>query len=349
MTPPSAPPPALDPAQLDPASLSGAQRSAVLLIALGVEAASKVLPLLPDADVERISVEIARFRNVSSEVVESVLMTYRDATFGSNHLVQGGKTVAREMLLNALGTERADQVMMKVQAATAMSAFQLLQTVTTEQIVRFIRNEHPQTAALILDRMTPRRASEVLALLDHEFQSEVVYRLATMSEAAPELLQEVEDVIRQELGPVFGGAAAQGGVEKVAAILNSAGRSTGTTIMESLRERSPDLAGSIKSFMFVFDDLITVSGRDLQRLLTGVDQKDLALALKGASDELKAKVLENVSDRVRESIVEEIELLGPVRVTDVEEAQQRIVEVAQDLEEREEIALSPQPAEEVLL
>ena len=170
-----------------------------------------------------------------------------------------------------------------------------------------------------------------------------------MGQTPPELLHEIEEVIRQELGHVFGGGTPEGGVEKVAAILNSAGRTTGSAIMETLRERSPDLAGSIKSFMFVFDDLIKVTGRDLQRLLTGVDQKDLALALKGAPEELKSKVLDNVSERVRETIVEEIEMLGPVRISDVEEAQQRIVEVAQDLEEREEISLSPQPAEDVLL
>ncbi len=337
------------PAAKDPTALSGAQRGAVLLTTLGVEAATKIMPLLPDADLEKISVEIARLRNVSAEVVESVLLDYRDATFDSNHLVQGGASVAREMLLNAVGNERADQVMVKVEAATARSAFELLQTVTTDQVVGFVRGEHPQTAALILDRMSARKASEVLAALGPDFQSEVVYRLATMNEAAPDLLAEVEEVIRQELGPVFGGASAQGGVEKVAAILNSAGRSTGAAIMDALRERSPELAGSIKGFMFVFDDLISVEGRDLQRLLTGVDQKDLALALKGSPDELKEKVLANVSERVRESIVEEIELLGPVRVTDVEEAQSRIVEVAQDLEERGEVTLSAQQKEEVLV
>jgi flagellar motor switch protein FliG len=333
-----------------PEELTGAQRAAILLIALGVETAGFVLPLLPDAAVERISVEVARFRNVPGDLVDDVLLRFRQESGEPNPLAQGGKAVAREMLLNALGADRTEQVMNKVTAATELSAFQLLQTVEPAQVAKFLHGEHPQTAALILGRVAPNRASRIVAALDEEFRAEVLYRLGTMGEPSPDLLTEVEAVIFEELGPSFGGGVTLGGAERVAAILNNSGRSVGAALMETLRERSPELAGSVKGFMFVFDDLLHVAGRDLQRILTEVDQRDLALALKGASDELKDKVLENVSERVRASIVEEIELMGPVRVSDVEEAQQRVVEAAQTLDEAGEIELtSPTAAAEAML
>lgn len=323
-----------------PDELTGAQRSAILLIALGVEAASKVLPLLPDSIVERISVEVARFRSVPGDLVDDVLMRYRTQAVAPNPLAQGGKTVAREMLLNSVGPERTERIMNKVTAATELSPFQLLQTVEAEQVAHFLQSEHPQTAALILGRLEPARASRILAELREDFRDEVIYRLATIGEVSDELIAEVEAVIVEQMGPSFGGGSMRGGVEKVASILSNTGRTLGTTIMDNLRARSAEVASSIQSFLFVFDDLIYVGPRDLQRLLTEIDQRDLALALKGASDELKEKVLGNVSERVREAIREEMDLLGPVRVSDVEEAQQRVVEIAQDLEQRQEVTLS---------
>lgn len=326
---------------LTPENMTGAQKAAVLLVALGSDVASGVLKNLRDEEVEKITIEIARLRNISSEVIESVLVEYRDLTMAHDYMAQGGVSFARDALQSALGSRRAEEIMMRVEAAMEVSAFHLLQTVETSQLSNFLQNEHPQTAALILAHLNPRKAAEIIGALDTDHQHEIMYRLGTMSKTSPELLRDIEDVIRQQIGSVIGTElSATGGVEAVATILNNTSRQAERSIMEAIRSRDPELATQIKSLMFVFDDLLHISDRDLQRILIEVDQKDLALSLKAASKELKEKLLKNVSERAAEMIQEEIDLLGPARVSDVDEAQRRIVEIAQQLEEQEEIVLS---------
>lgn len=230
---------------------------------------------------------------------------------------------------------------MKVEAAMEVSAFHLLQTVETSQLNNFLQAEHPQTVALILAHINPRKAADIISGLPQEQQNEVMYRLATMGKTSPELLRDIEDVIRQQIGSVFGTElSVAGGIEKVAEILNNTSRSAERSILDAIRERNSELAAAIKSLMFVFDDLVHVNDRDLQRILVEVEQRDLAMALKATSEELKQKLLSNVSERAAALILEEMDLLGPVRIRDVEEAQRRIIEAAQMLEDQEEITLS---------
>lgn len=321
--------------------LSGAERGAILLISLGTEAASGVLRLMRDEEVEKISIHIALLRNVSSEVVESVLMDYRDMGMAQDYIAQGGVPFAREALENALGPHRAEEIMMKVEAAMEVSAFHLLQTVETSQLTNFLQNEHPQTAALILAHLNPRKAADIISNLKPDSQSAIMYRLATMGKTSPELLRDIEEVIRQQIGSLFGAELSMtGGIEAVADILNNVTRTAEVAIMEAIREQDPDLAASVKGLMFVFDDLVHVSDRDLQRILKEVDQKDLALSLKATSEELKQKIFGNMSERAAEMLKEELELMGPVRISEVEESQRNITEIAQTLEEQEEISLS---------
>lgn len=330
-------------------TMTGAQRAAVLLIAMGTQTASKVLKYLRDDEVEKISIEIARTRNISGDVVEAVLLDYRDSTMARDYIARGGLQFAREALEAALGPRRAEEILMRVEAAMQVSAFHLLQTVETAQLVNFIQNEHPQTAALILAHLNARKAADIIANLPEESRTEIIYRLATMGKTSPELLRDIEDVIRQHISAVFGAElSVSGGVEKVAEILNSSSRTVERAVLEALRERDPELATSVKALMFTFDDLVHISDRDMQRLLTEVDQKDIALALKAASSELKEKILRNVSERAAQMIQEELELMGPVRVRDVDEAQRRILETAQRLEEQEEITLS-RSSQEIIL
>lgn len=330
-------------------TMTGAQKAAVLLIAMGTQTASKVLKYLQDNEVEKISIEIARTRNISGDVVEAVLLDYRDSTMARDYIARGGLQFAREALEAALGPRRAEEILMRVEAAMQVSAFHLLQTVETAQLVNFIQNEHPQTAALILAHLNARKAADIIANLPEESRTEIMYRLATMGKTSPELLRDIEDVIRQHISAVFGAElSASGGVEKVAEILNSSSRTVERAVLEALRERDPELATSVKALMFTFDDLVHISDRDMQRLLTEVDQKDIALALKAASSELKEKILRNVSERAAQMIQEELELMGPVRVRDVDEAQRRILETAQRLEEQEEITLS-RSSQEIIL
>jgi flagellar motor switch protein FliG len=325
----------------DPDDLTGAQKAATLLIALGADTASEVLQNLNDNEVEKVSVEVARMRNAPSDLVEDVLLEYRDVARAQSYVAQGGVEYAREVLNEAMGSRRAEELMMRVEAAMEVSAFHLLQTVETDQLTNFLRREHPQTAALILAHLNPRKAAEITSGLEEDLQSEIMYRLATMGNTSPEMINDVEEVIRNQLGSVIGAeTSVSGGTEQVAEILNTTTRSSEKAILESLRERSPELATSIKNLMFVFDDLVHIRGEDLRTLLMEVEQSDLALALKAASDELKEKVMRNVSERVAESLEEEMELLGSVRVSEVEEAQHRILEKAQELEAQEEIVLS---------
>lgn len=325
----------------DVEELTGAQKAAVLLIALGLDAASAVLKELDDSEVEKVSVEIARMRNVSSEVVESVLVEYRDLAMAQDYIAQGGVSFARKALEEALGNRRAEDIIMKVEAAMEVSAFHLLQTVETDQLTNFLRNEHPQTAALILSHLNPVKGADIIKHLDPELQSEILYRLATMGKTSPEMLNDIENVIREQLGSVFGAQlSVSGGIEQVAEILNGTSRTTERAILDSIRDRSDELADNIKQLMFVFEDLINLHDRDIQRLLTEVEQDDLAVSLKASSDKLKEKVYDNVSQRVADGIKEELDLMGPVRVSDVEEAQRKILDTAQRLEEEEEIALS---------
>jgi len=327
--------------EAEDSSLSGVQKAAVLLIALGTQAASNVLKHLRDDEVEKVSIEIALLRNVSSEIVEEVLVEYRDMGLAQDFITRGGSTFAREALESALGPHRAEEIMMKVEAAMEVSAFHLLQTVETSQLTNFLQNEHPQTAALILAHLNPRKAADIIAGLSLDVQSAIMYRLATMGKTSPELLRDIEEVIRQQIGSLFGAELSMtGGIQSVADILNNISRSTEVSIVEAIRERDPDLATSIKGLMFVFDDLIHVSDRDLQRLLKEVEQRDLTLALKATSEELKNKIFNNMSERAADVLKEELELLGAVRISEVEEAQRNITQIAQTLDEQEEISLS---------
>lgn len=321
--------------------LSGAQKTAVLLTSLGVEAASKVLKSLRDDEVERISIEIARLKNIPSDVVEGVLFEFHDLSLAHTYVAESGVPFAREVLSAAMGDNRAEEIMMKVEAAMEVSGFHLLQTVETGHLINFLQNEHPQTAALILAHINPRKAAEIIPALPAELQQEIIYRLATMSKTSPQLLREIEEVIRHQIGSVFGGElSTAGGAERVAEILNCTKRNAEQSILDNIRSRDPELASTIKGLMFVFDDLVHVDDRALQRLLMEIEQRDLALALKAAPDELKNKLLNNVSERVAQAIDEELELMGPVRVSEIDEAQHNILEAAQRLEEQGEIVLS---------
>ena len=230
------------------------------------------------------------------------------------------------------------------------SGFHLLQTVETSQLTNFLQNEHPQTVALILAHLNPRKAADIVSGLPLELRNNIMYRLATMGKTAPELLRDIEEVVRQQVGLLFGtNLSATGGIRSVAPILNNTSRRAEHSILEFIHSENPELAVSIKSLMFVFDDLVHLSDQDIQRLLKEVEQKDVALALKATAEELKEKFLGNVSERAAQMLQEEMELMGPVRVSDVEEAQRRIVEAAHQLEEQEEIVLSRSGDQDMLL
>lgn len=321
--------------------LSGIRKAAILLVSLGVETAGNVLQHMKEEDVEEVSIEVARLENIAPDAVEAVLEEYNEMSMAQEYVTQGGKSFAEEALRMALGDSRAEQIIMRIEAATEVSGFHQLQTADTDQLSSFLQSEHPQTAALIFSHIHAQKAAEVLGELEEEDQGEILYRLASMEKTSPEFIDDVEEVLKEKMGAVLGSQLSEaGGVEVAAEILNASSRSTERFVLTDLRERDPRLADQIKSIMFTFDDLRFLEGRDLQTLLMEVEQKDLALALKAAPEKLEEKIYRNLSSRVAEMVAEEVELLGRVRVSDVDEAQNAVMETARELEAQEEIVLS---------
>jgi len=321
--------------------LSPTQKAAFILIAMGADCASDVMRNMSDSEVEQITVEIARSKNVTSDHLAHVIEEYYELLSANKYITEGGIEYAKQILESAWGATRAEDIIKRVEAATEISAFYLLQTVDDKQLLSFLQNEHPQTAALILANLKPKQSANILSELPEEDQKEITYRLATMEKTSPELIEDIEDVLREQVGTVFGGDLSKaGGVESAAQILNAASRSAEKNILSHLRERDPDLANEITSLMFLFDDIIGLDDTSVQRIVKEVDSKTIAMALKAASGDLKEKIFKNMSERAAEMLQDELQFLGPVRVKEVENAQKLILDVVRDLEEAGEISIS---------
>ena len=321
--------------------LSPYHKAAILIIALGVTTAANVLKHLPEKEVEKISLELAKLRDVSSELVKGVVEEFYEMMMAKDYVSQGGMDYAKQVLEKAWGSRKAEDFLKKIEAATEVSAFYLLQTVDDAQLLSFLQDEHPQTAALILANLKPKQAAAVLSQLSAELQNEIAYRLATMEKTSPEMVREIEEVLREQLGNVFGADMRKtGGAPAVAEILNSASRSAEKNILDHLRERDPELAMEVTNLMFLFEDLLTLSDESIQKIIKEVDSKTLALSLKATTTELQEKIYNNMSDRAAGMLRDEIEYLGPVRVREVEETQATILEVVRRLDDAGEITIS---------
>ncbi len=330
--------------QLDPI-----QKVALLLIAFGPDRAAPILKDLDEEEIEQVSIEIARQQNVSIEVLSAVIEEFYEMMMANKYIVQGGMDYAKQVLETAWGKKKAGNVVKKVEAATEVSAFYLLQTVDDKQLQNFLENEHPQTAALILANLKPQQAASILSELPEENQYEIAYRVATMGKTSPELIEDIEDVLREQLGSVFGGGLSKtGGVEAMAEILNSVSRTSEKNILTKLRERDAGLATEITELMFMFEDLQHLPDQAIQNILKEIDSKTVALALKAVGEEFKETIFRNMSDRAAKMLKEELDYLGPVRVKDVENAQKSILEVARRLEESGQIVLRSGDDEELL-
>ncbi len=321
--------------------ISPTQKAAMILIAMGVECAAEVMRNLTDSEVESITVEIAKSKNVTSEHLAEAIEEYYELLAANKYITEGGIDYAKQILENAWGSTRAEDIIKRVEAATEISAFYLLQTVDDKQLLSFLQNEHPQTAALILANLKPKQSASILSELPEEDQQEITYRLATMEKTSPTLIEDVENVLRDQVGTVFGGDLSNaGGVESAAQILNAASRSAEKNILGSLRERDPELTNEITSLMFLFDDIVGLDDSSVQRIVKEVDSKTIALALKAVQGDLKDKIFKNMSERAAEMLQDELQFLGPVRVKEVENAQKLILDVVRELEEAGEINIS---------
>ncbi|NLW56221.1 MAG: flagellar motor switch protein FliG [Firmicutes bacterium] len=330
--------------------LTGKQKAAVILISLGSELSSKILKNFREDEIEDLTLEIANIRRIDPEIKEEVLNEFYELCLAQNYISLGGIDYAKEMLEKALGPTKAQDILNKLISSLQVRPFDFARKTDPSQLLNFIQNEHPQTIALVLSFLNPDQAGMVLSALPPVQQVEVARRIATMDRATPEVLREVEGVLEKRLSSfVMQDYTAAGGIDSAVAILNRVDRGTEKTIMEALEEDNPELAEEIKKRMFVFEDLVTLDDRSIQRVLKEVDMRDLALALKTASEEVTNRVFKNISSRAREMIKEDMSLMGPVRLRDVEDAQQKIVNSIRQLDESGEIVIARGGEDEIIV
>jgi len=329
--------------------ITGRRKAAILLVTMGPERAAKVLKSLEDSEVEMLTIEIANLGKVSNEERKAVLEEFQNLTKAREMIISGGIDYAKEMLIKAFGPEKAMQIIERLVSNLSVKPFEFMRTADVVQIVNFLQSEHPQTIALVLSFLEPRIAAQVLGALPENLQIDVVKRISLLERASPDVVKEVEKLLEKK----FAGVATQtmsavGGLDTAAEIMNSLDRSTEKNIMERLTYESPELAEEIRRRMFVFEDILKLDDRSVQLVLREVNSQDLAVALKGASEELKNKIFNNMSKRAQQLLKDEIEFMGPVRVKDVEEAQQKIINVIRRLEEAGEIVIARGGGEELI-
>ncbi|MQA00598.1 MAG: flagellar motor switch protein FliG [Dehalococcoidia bacterium] len=334
------------------AGARGRKRAAALLIALGPELAAAILRQLPDEDIGRLTWEIVGIGQLSAQDRQDILGNFYETALGRDFVSIGGLEYAQEMLEKAVGKDRADEITSRLGKHAGSRPFTFLQQVDTKDLINFLQSEHPQVIALILAYLPADKAAEVLSNLREETQAEVSVRLAMMERTSPEVVQEVEDVLRSRLGSVFSPRSelnAVGGLDAVVDLLRKVDLATEKSILEGLERTDPETANEIRKRMFVFENITLLDDRSIQRVLREVDGKDLGMALKGAVDEVKQRVLQNMSDRASKMLEEDMAALGPVRLKQVEEAQGRIVAVIRRLEEAEEIFVMRGGEEDMLV
>ena len=326
----------------DERKLTGVQKSAILFITLGPEASSGILKKLPESDIQKITYEIANITSVTSEQREEILNEFLQINKARDYIIEGGMDYAKQLLSKALGTQRANEILDKVSEATSQyRPFSIARKADPRQLLNVITAEQPQTIALILCYLQPDKAAQVMAELPEETQSEVAYRIATMNTTSPMVIKEIEAVLESKLSSVVRTEMTSlGGVETLVGILNSVDRTTEKNITESLEREDAELADKVKSSMFVFEDILSLDDVSIQRILREVEVKELALALKGCSDEVGEAIYRNQSKRAAASLKEDMEFLGPVRLMDVEHAQQTIVSIIRRLDDAGEIIIS---------
>ena len=322
-------------------AIKGIRKTAILLVSLDKSTAGEILKKLTEEQVETVSREIAHLSTVEVEERQVVVEEFHRLALARSYTEAGGLSYARALLGETLSEGDANRIMDQIERQIYAKPFNFLQKAETESLLAFIVDEHPQTIALILAHLPPDKASEILGGLPDEKKVEVVSRISKMEQTSPEVIKEVERSLEKRLsGMMADGLQRVGGVESVAEILNLTDRSTEKGILESLDQEDPELVEEIRRLMFVFEDILLVNDRGVQSFLKEIETPDLVLALRTATEELKDKIFANMSERAAQNIKEEIEYMGPVRLSDVEVAQQRIVDVVRRLEEAGEIVIT---------
>lgn len=330
--------------------LNGKQKAAILLIALGPDVSAQVFKHLREDEIEKLTLEIANQRKITQEQKDKVLVEFHQLALAQEYISSGGIDYAREVIEKALGPERAASIINRLTSSLQIRPFDFARKTDPSQLLNFIQNEHPQTIALIMAYLQPDQSAIIVSALPPDRQVDVAKRIATMDRTSPDVIKDVERILERKLSSlVTQDFTAAGGVDSIVEILNRVDRTTERTIIENLEVQNPELAEEIKKRMFVFEDIVLLDDRSLQLVLREIDSKDLALALKASSSEVGEKIYKNMSKRAAEMLKEEIQYMGPVRIRDVEEAQQKVVNVIRRLEESGEIIVSRGKGDEVIV
>ncbi len=329
--------------------LSGKEKAAIFLIALGPEKSAKVFKHLNEEEIEELTLQIANMRMVSSEEKDKIMEDFYQLALAQEYITEGGINYAKEVLERALGEEKAVDIINRLTSSLHVRPFEFVRRADPNQLLNYIQDEHPQTIALILSYLNPNQAAQILSNLAPDKQAEVTRRIALMDRTSPDIIKEVERTLETKFSGLLNqDFTSTGGVQSVVDILNSVDRGTEKNIMDQLDRTNPELSEEIRKRMFVFEDIVSLDNRSIQRVIREIDNSQWAIALKGASEEVKEVIFANMSKRLVEMIKEDIEFMGPVRVRDIEEAQQNIVNVIRRLEEDGEI-ITPRGGAEVIV
>ena len=317
------------------------EKAAVLMITMGKDFAAKVYKFLTEDEIEQLTLSITSMHRVDPEVKESVMNEFIDICMAQKYISEGGIEYARDILDKAIGEERANEMIMKLSSSLRVKPFDFIRRSDSTQVLNFIQNEHPQTIALILSYIDPKHAAQILSALPLEKQTSVIARIAGMGITSPEYIKETERVLEKKLSSLsIGDHTIAGGIDSLVKILNSVDRGTERHLLEALEESDADLADEIKKRLFIFEDIVKLDSHSIQRVLKEIDNRDLAVALKGTSAEVSKVIFDNVSKRLQEMIREDMDLMGPIRIRDVEESQQKIVNVIRKLDDSGEIVIA---------
>lgn len=330
--------------------MNGKQKAAVLLVSLGPELSAQIYRHLRDEEIEILTREIANTGHIRAGVRDEVFNEFYDMYVAREYVEQGGIDYARELLEKALGAARAEAILARLVSTMKARPFSFARKTDPNQLLNFIQNEHPQTIALILAYLNPEQAGMILSALPPETQVDVAKRIAMLDRTTPEILKEIEETLEKRLSAfAVEDYTMAGGIDSAVEILSLVDRTTEKTILDALEEEDPELAEAILKRMFVFEDIITLDDRAIQKVLREVDTRDLALALKTASEEVAGRIYKNMSKRAADMLKEDIQFMGPVRLRDIEEAQQKIVATIRRLEEAGEIIISRGGEDEIVV
>lgn len=330
--------------------MDGIQKAAILLITLGPEKAAVVFKHLKEDEIEQLTLEIANTRSVTPAQKEQVLNEFYEICLAQQYIAEGGIGYAKDLLQKALGENKAQEVLGKLTASLQVRPFEFIRKTEASQILNFIQDEHPQTIALILSYLSPQQAASIISSLTPDKQTDVAKRIAMMDRTSPDVIKEVENILEQKLASLVSqDYTIVGGVDSVVEVLNTVDRGTEKHIVENLEIEEPELADEIRKKMFVFEDILMLDDRSIQRVLREVENSELAVALKNANEEVQNVIFNNMSTRLVDMIKEDMEYMGPVRLKDVEEAQQKIVNIIRKLEDSAEIVISRGGGDEIIV